>query len=74
MRDRADFIENLQTVRTHLLILTEDIKYPLDELGQKCLDGANRCIEYLYNAEMKKDIEAVLREVGERQAKERDGE
>ena len=64
MRDREDFIENLKEVRTHLLILTEDIKYPLSEERQKWLDGANLLIKALYNAEMKDDIENVLREIG----------
>lgn len=72
MRDRADFIENLKEVRTHLLILTEDIKYPLPEERQKWLDGANLLIKCLYHAEMKDDIEAVLRKIGEKQGQSQD--
>lgn len=70
MRDRDDFIENLKEVRTHLLILTEDIKYPLSDERQKWLDGANLLIKALFNAEMKDDIERVLRKIGEKQAQE----
>jgi hypothetical protein len=73
MRDREDFIENLKTVSTHLLILTEDIKYPLSEERQQWLDGANLLIQHLIGQEMKDDIEAVLREIG-RQQKEDDPE
>lgn len=65
MRDRADFIENLKIVRTHLLILTEDIKYPLSEDKQKWLDGANLLIKHLYNEILKEDIEAVIKAAGE---------
>lgn len=67
MRDRGDFIENLKTVSTHLLILTEDIKYPLNEERQQWLDGANLLIQHLISQEMKDDIEAVLREIGRQQ-------
>ena len=70
MRDRQDFIENLKTVRTHLMILTEDIKYPLSEQRQKWLDGANYLIKILYHEEMKDDLGAVLRKIGEQQAEE----
>lgn len=70
MRDRDDFIENLKEVRTHLLILTEDIKYPLPEERQRLLDGANLLIGHLLNMEIKDDIERVLRKVGEAQARE----
>jgi hypothetical protein len=66
MRDRADFIENLRQVYTHLLILTEDIKYPLPEERQEWLDGATLLIRHLHNLEMKDDIEKVLRKMGER--------
>lgn len=72
MRDRADFIENLKEVRTHLLILTEDIKYPLPEERQKLLDYANQLIGHLFNMEIRDDIEAVLRKIGEQQAEEGD--
>lgn len=64
MRDRSDFISNLQKVYTHLLILKEDIKYPLSEERQKWLDGATLLISHLHKLEMRDDIEAVLREVG----------
>ena len=67
MRDRADFIENLKEVRTHLLILTEDIKYPLSQERQKWLDYANLLIKHLCHAEMKDDLESVLRKIGEKQ-------
>lgn len=70
MRDRQDFIENLKTVRTHLLILTEDIKYPLSEERQKWLDGANLLIKHLYNEELKDDIRQVFRIVGKKQKQE----
>ena len=67
MRDRDDFIENLWAARIHLLILTEDIKYPLSDERQKWLDGANLLIGHLYASEMKDDIEAVLRLAGDDQ-------
>lgn len=68
MRDRADFIENLKQAYTHLLILTEDIKYPgPDGRWQKWLDGATLLVKSVYNEIMKEDIEAVLRAVGEQQ-------
>jgi hypothetical protein len=70
MRDRDDFIENLKEVRTHLLILTEDIKYPLPEERQRLLDGANLLIEHLLNMEIKDDIEAILRNIGKGQTAE----
>lgn len=70
MRDREDFIENLSTVRTHLLILTEDIKFPLNEERQKWLDGANLLIEHLYHQEIQDDIRAVLEKLGEQQKEE----
>lgn len=70
MRDRADFIENLSIVRTHLLILTEDIKFPLNEERQKWLDGANLLIKHLYHQEMQDDIRAVLEKLGEQQKEE----
>lgn len=70
MRDRADFIENLSTVRTHLLILTEDIKFPLNEERQEWLDGANLLIKHLYHQEMQDDIRAVLETLGEHQKEE----
>lgn len=60
-RDRTDFINNLQEVYTHLLILTEDIKYPLSEERQKWLDGATLLVEHLHREMMKEDIEAALR-------------
>lgn len=67
MRDRADFIENLKEVRTHLMILTEDIRYPLSKERQEWLDGANLLIKHLHDQELKDDIEAVLREIGKQQ-------
>jgi|CZCB01.1.fsa_nt_gi hypothetical protein len=61
MRDRADFICNLKEAYTHLLIMTEDIKYPLSEERQKWLDGATLLIGHLHSEIMKEDIEAALR-------------
>jgi hypothetical protein len=61
MRDRADFIENLKEVYIHLLILTEDIKYPLSQERQKWLDGATLLVGHLHKEMMRDDIEAVLR-------------
>ncbi len=72
MRDRADFIENLKTVYIHLMILTEDIKYPLPEERQKWLDGAKFLIEHLHRLEMQDDIEKVLRATGEKIKNERE--
>jgi hypothetical protein len=66
MRSREDFIENLKIVRTHLLILTEDIKYPLSDQRQEWLDGANLLIKHLYDQELKDDIEEVLRALAEK--------
>ncbi len=60
MRGKADFIRNLQIVRTHLLILTGDIKYPLSEERQIWLDGANLLIKHLFNEILKEDIETAL--------------
>ena len=70
MRDREDFMERLHKVRVNLRILTEDIKYPLDDEGQQWLDGANVLIEHLFNIELKKDIETVLRVIGAQQKEE----
>lgn len=63
MRDREDYLKNLGTVRTHLLILTEDIKYPLSEERQQWLDGANTLIRFLYNAEMKDEIMSIMQDL-----------
>ena len=67
MRDKADFMENLKQAYTHLLILTEDIKYPLSEAQQKWLDGATLLVRHLHNETLKEDIEKVLRTIGEQQ-------
>jgi hypothetical protein len=66
-RDRTDFINNLQEVYTHLLILTDDIKYPLSEERQKWLDGATLLIAHLHREMMKEDIEAALRSFGKQE-------
>ncbi|HSW65185.1 MAG TPA: hypothetical protein VLH56_18035 [Dissulfurispiraceae bacterium] len=63
--NRDGFITNLKEAHTRLLILKEDIKYPLSEERQKWLDGATLLIGHLHRLEMRDDIEAVLREVGE---------
>lgn len=72
MRDRDDFIKNLQDANVSLLILTEDIKYPLSEERQKWLDGAKVLIGHLVAMEMQDDIAAVLQSVGEQQKEEPD--
>lgn len=70
MRDRADFIENLKIVRTHLMILTEDIKYPLSPERQGWLDGANALIRWLYTQELRDDIMAVMEAMAESDGEE----
>lgn len=70
MRDRADFIENLKEAYTHLMILREDIRYPLSEERQKWLDGAELLVRVLYNAELKDDIEKALNELCEKEEKQ----
>lgn len=60
-QQREDFIKALKEAHTSLLILTEDIKYPLSEERQKWLDGATLLIRHLFEKEMEADIEAVLR-------------
>ena len=68
-QQREDFIKVLKEAHTSLLILQEDIKYPLSEDRQKWLDGATLLISHLHKLEMRDDIEAVLREVGEQQGR-----
>jgi hypothetical protein len=63
--NRDGFITNLKEAHTRLLILKEDIKYPLSEERQKWLDGATLLIGYLFDLELADDIEAVLRKLGE---------
>ena len=70
MRDRADFIENIQTVHTHLLILLDDIKYPLSEQHQKFLEVSEKAIGMIIHEMMKEDIRAVLTEVSRQQQEE----
>jgi hypothetical protein len=60
-QQREDFIKVLKEAHTSLLILQEDIKYPLSEDRQKWLDGATLLIQHLFEKEMEADIEAVLR-------------
>ncbi len=60
-QQREDFIKVLKEAHTSLLILQEDIKYPLSEDRQKWLDGATLLIRHLFEKEMEADIEAVLR-------------
>ena len=69
---RDDFIANLKEAHTRLLILKEDIKYPLSAERQKWLDGATLIVGHLFDLELADDIEAVLREVGEQQGEEGD--
>ena len=65
LRDRSDFIDNLKAAHTHLLVLTEDIRYPLDEQQQKFLDVATKAVGFILNQFLKEDIEAVLAAVAE---------
>jgi hypothetical protein len=65
--DRNDFIANLKKAHSCLLILKEDIRYPLSEERQELLDGAVLLIEHLFDLELADDIEVVLRKVGEQQ-------
>ena len=70
IRGREDFIENIQAAHTHLLILTEDIKYPLTPLLQRCLESALTAVGYIVQEMMKEDIAAVIRAIGEQQQDE----
>ncbi len=65
MRDRTDFIDNLKMAQVHLMILKEDIKYPLGEDRQKLLDGAYLLINHLSSLEMKDDFDRALKEMTE---------
>lgn len=67
MRDRADFIENLKMAQVHLMILVEDIKYPLSEERQEWLNGAYMLINYLSKMEMQDDLKEVLAAMGEKE-------
>lgn len=69
MRDRADFIENLKMAQVHLMILVEDIKYPLPEERQEWLNGAYMLINYLSKMEMQDDLKEVLAAMGEKEVK-----
>lgn len=60
MRDRADFIENLKMAQVHLMILVEDIKYPLPKERQEWLYNAYLLINYLSKMEMQDDLRAAL--------------
>lgn len=60
MRDRKDFIENLQLAHVHLMILREDIRYPLSEERQKFLDYAYLLLDNLIKLEMKDDLMACI--------------
>lgn len=65
MRDRKDFIENLRMAQVHVMILLEDIKYPLSEERQKLLEGAYACLYHLTNQEMADDIEKAALKLGD---------
>lgn len=60
MGKRDDFMENLKMVNVHLMILLEDIKYPIGEEEQRLLEGAYKITNYLQTKEMQKDIDAVV--------------
>ena len=62
MRDRADFIENLQMASVHLMILLRDIKYPLPKEQQELLEAADRCVAHVAALQMKADLEGIMGE------------
>lgn len=70
IRDRADFIENIQEAHTHLLILTNDIKYQIDPKLQRYIEAAEQAVGYIIRKMMEEDIKAVLEAVGKEQKAE----
>ena len=62
MRDRTDFIENLQMASVHLMILLRDIKYPLPKEQQELLEAADRCVARVAALQMKADLEGIMGE------------
>ena len=66
-KDREEFIENLKIVYVSLLMLTEDIKYPLNEQNQRFLETATQLIGAISRDILKEDIKAVIRSIGEQQ-------
>ena len=62
MRDRKDFIENIQAVHTHLLICLEDIKYPLPTTYQEGLECMERVAGAIIRRLIEEDIEKIKAE------------
>lgn len=68
IRDRADFVENIQEAHTHLLILTNDIKYPIAPQLQRYLEAAEQAVGYIIRKMMEEDIKTAL-EAGNKEQK-----
>lgn len=64
MENREDFIKRLKEANACLMVLTEDIKYPLEEQRKELLDGAAAFIKYLCKAELEDDLKKGLKELG----------
>ena len=67
-RGREDFIQNLHAAQVHLMICLEDIKYPLSEQNQICLETTNRLIAAIMRPFMEEDIREVVKALSESEA------